>query len=190
MLLTFIIAWFGTNAIAAYGIGMRVTSLATIPSFGISLATLTLVGQTLGAKKTKKVHEIIKKGMIFSFTFLTILEILILIFLKELTSFFIDNNKEVKNEAITSIVMFVLLFGLFGANVVILTAYRGAGKTTIAMILSFANIFTQIIVSLILIFIFNMGLFGVWLSYPITTIIIFIISYGYYKTHPIEKSIV
>lgn len=188
--LTFIIAWFGTSALAAYGVGMRVTSLAMIPSFGISLATLTLIGQTLGAKKIEKIHEIVKKGMIFSFTFLTILEVIILVFVKDLTSFFIENDLTVLNEAITSVVMFVLLFGFFGANVVILSAYRGAGKTTVAMALSFANIFVQLIIALILIFVFNLGLFGVWLSYPITTIIIFIISYGYYKTHPIEKSIV
>ncbi|HNV01442.1 MAG TPA: MATE family efflux transporter [archaeon] len=190
VLLTFIIAWFGTNALAAYGVGMRVTSLAMIPSFGISLATLTLIGQTLGAKKIEKIHEIVKKGMLFSFTFLTILEVIILVFVKDLTSFFIENDLTVLNEAITSVVMFVLLFGFFGANVVILSAYRGAGKTTIAMALSFANIFVQLIIALILIFVFNLDLFGVWLSYPITTIIIFIISYGYYKTHPIEKSIV
>lgn len=190
VLLTFIIAWFGTNAIAAYGVGMRVTSLAMVPSFGISLATLTLIGQTLGAKKIEKIHEIVTKGMIFSFTFLTILEIIILIFVKDLTSFFIENDLSVLNEAITSVVMFVLLFGFLGANVVILSAYRGAGKTKVAMALSFANIFVQIIVALILIFVFNLGLFGVWLSYPITTIILFIVSYGYYKTHPIEKSIV
>jgi Na+-driven multidrug efflux pump len=189
-LLTFIIAWFGTSAIAAYGIGMRVTSLAMIPSFGISLAVLTLIGQTLGAKKIDKVNEIITKGMLFSFVFLTILEVIILLFSRQLASFFIESDLIVVNESVIFITMFVLLFGFFGANVVIISAYRGAGKTKIAMLLSFANIIIQIILALILIFIFNLGLFGVWLSYPLTTAIMFVISYLYYKTHPIKQSII
>ncbi len=189
-LLTFIIAWFGTSAIAAYGIGMRVTSLAMIPSFGISLAVLTLIGQTLGAKKIDKVNEIIKKGMLFSFVFLTILEVIILLFSRQLASFFIESDLIVVNESVLFITMFVLLFGFFGANFVIISAYRGAGKTKIAMLLSFANIIIQIILALILIFIFNLSLFGVWLSYPLTTAIMFVISYLYYKTHPIKQSII
>ncbi len=44
-LMMLLVSTFGTNPVAAYGIGMRILSCAIIPAMGLSLATSTLVGQ-------------------------------------------------------------------------------------------------------------------------------------------------
>ncbi len=50
-MMIFIVAGFGTTVTAAYGIGGRILSFIIIPALGLSAATSTLVGQSIGAKK-------------------------------------------------------------------------------------------------------------------------------------------
>jgi putative MATE family efflux protein len=52
-----IIASFGTTALAAHQIGLRVESLSYMPGFGFAVAATALVGQNLGAKNPKKAEE-------------------------------------------------------------------------------------------------------------------------------------
>ena len=50
---------YGTEAMAAYGIGNKVNSLITLPSNGIGSATATIVGQNMGAGQIDRA----KKGI-------------------------------------------------------------------------------------------------------------------------------
>lgn len=52
-----IVAIYGTFAVAAYGIGMRVRMLAMMPGFGLAQASSTLVGQNLGAGKPTRAEK-------------------------------------------------------------------------------------------------------------------------------------
>jgi putative MATE family efflux protein len=51
LILIKIVSTFGTFAIAAYGIGMRLRLAAMMPGFGFAQASGVLVGQNLGARK-------------------------------------------------------------------------------------------------------------------------------------------
>ena len=52
-----LVARFGSQAIAALGIGVRILQIATLPVVGISIATTTLVGQNLGARRPERVQS-------------------------------------------------------------------------------------------------------------------------------------
>ena len=52
-----IIAGFGTTALAAHQIGLRVESLSYMPGFGFAVAATALVGQNLGARNPQKAEE-------------------------------------------------------------------------------------------------------------------------------------
>jgi len=56
LLMVFVAAW-GTNTVAAYGIGMRLNMAVMIPVFGLGFASATLVGQNLGAKKEYRAEK-------------------------------------------------------------------------------------------------------------------------------------
>ena len=45
-----LVAYYGTEAYAAYGIGVQILSFSFVIGFGFSIAGATLVGQHLGAK--------------------------------------------------------------------------------------------------------------------------------------------
>lgn len=48
---------YGTQAMAAYGIGNKVNSLITLPSNGIGSATATIVGQNIGARRQDRAEQ-------------------------------------------------------------------------------------------------------------------------------------
>jgi Na+-driven multidrug efflux pump len=51
------VALFGTVALAAYGIGMRLRMVVMMPGIGFGNAAATLVGQNLGADKPKRAEH-------------------------------------------------------------------------------------------------------------------------------------
>lgn len=54
MVLVSIVAGFGSPVLAAYGVGQRILSLATMPGFALSTAVMALVGQNLGAGRVMR----------------------------------------------------------------------------------------------------------------------------------------
>ncbi len=63
---------YGTQAMAAYGIGNKVNSLITLPSNGIGSATATIVGQNIGARQLERAEQGYKISMRISVVFLFI----------------------------------------------------------------------------------------------------------------------
>ena len=59
----FVITWFisrfGKDAVAAYGIGVRIEQVILLPVMGMNIATLALVAQNHGAKLIDRVRQII-----------------------------------------------------------------------------------------------------------------------------------
>ena len=55
--ITWFISQFSTDGVAAYGIATRVEQIALLPTIGLNMATLTLVGQNNGAGLRDRVRE-------------------------------------------------------------------------------------------------------------------------------------
>lgn len=94
LMMTALVASFGTIALAASGAGGYVFQMIFFPVLGFSIATSTMIGQNLGAKKLERVDEIAKKSMILSFGILTFIGILIYIFAPWLVTLFIKNDPQ------------------------------------------------------------------------------------------------
>ena len=61
---------YGTQAMAAYGIGNKINSLITLPTNGIGSAVATIVGQNVGAKQYERAEQGYKLSMRISVVFL------------------------------------------------------------------------------------------------------------------------
>ncbi|HZK06649.1 MAG TPA: MATE family efflux transporter [Bacteroidales bacterium] len=63
----FIITWFisgyGNDTVAAYGIATRIEQIALLPTIGLNIAVLAIVGQNFGAGHYERVHEAYRKSL-------------------------------------------------------------------------------------------------------------------------------
>ena len=123
-----LVAFYGTEAYAAYGIGVQILSFSIVIGFGFSIAGATLVGQHLGAKNEQQAKRAGWGAMRLSIISMTFFGVLITIFAEPLARYMIDND-----EVVRLTVIFIWLLGsmqpLMAIEFSLGGALRGAGDT-------------------------------------------------------------
>lgn len=169
--MTFLVASFGTTIVAAYGIGSRMFSFALIPALGLSLATSTLVGQNMGAGKIERAEKISKISALIGFIFLTLIGVIMFILAKEISAFFVPNEKEVISISASLIRILALAFGFMGVEQVLIGAFRGSGNTFVSMILVMISYWVlRFPLAYVLSKHTSLSYSGIWWSFPITNV--------------------
>ena len=82
---------FGTKAVAAFGIAIRIEQMALLPTVGLNIATLTLTGQNMGALLLHRVYQTWKLSQIYGLIIILTGSILVFLFASQLVSFFTDD---------------------------------------------------------------------------------------------------
>ena len=123
-----LVAFYGTEAYAAYGISVQILSFSIVIGFGFSIAGATLVGQHLGAKNEEQAKRAGWGAMRLSIISMTFFGVLITIFAEPLARYMIDND-----EVVRLTVIFIWLLGsmqpLMAIEFSLGGALRGAGDT-------------------------------------------------------------
>jgi len=172
IVITFLVASFGTVIVAAFGIGSRMLSLVIIPSMGLSMATSTLVGQNIGAGKTERAEKTVKISALVGFVSLTVMGLFIFLFAESLSSFFLPGEAEAISSSVLFIKLMALTFGFIGLHMVISGAFRGAGSTLVSMMLSIIPLWVlEFPLAYILSKHTGLAEVGLWIAFPVANII-------------------
>jgi len=144
-----LVALYGTEAYAAYGIGVQILSFSFVIGFGFSIAGATLVGQHLGAGDTDQARRAGWGAMRLSIVSMTFFGILITIFAESLARFMIDNDEVVRLS-----VIFIWLLGsmqpLMAIEFSLGGALRGAGDTKTPLVITLTCLlFIRVLLALI-----------------------------------------
>ena len=123
-----IIAEFGSGALAGYTIAIRIIVFTMLPSWGLSNAASTLVGQNLGARQPERARRSVwltaKLNMLFmglvSVAFVFIPEYFIRIFIRD---------PEIIGYGADCLKIISYGFVLYGLGMVMIQALNGAGDT-------------------------------------------------------------
>ena len=130
-----LVAYYGTEAYAAYGIGVQILSFSFVIGFGFSIAGATLVGQHLGAQNKDQAKRAGWGAMRLSIISMTFFGIVIVVFAEPLARFMIDND-----EVVRLTVIFIWLLGsmqpLMAIEFSLGGALRGAGDTKTPLVIT------------------------------------------------------
>jgi len=143
-----IFVWFvaqhGTEAFAAYGVGLNLLSLTIVVGLGFSIAASALVGQQLGAGNRQGAIDSGYRALRLAFITMSSLGLLSVMFSREMASM-LSNDPEVIE--LTSHFVFVLgiVHPFLAVDLVLGGAMRGAGDTRFPLM---AGIISAVIVRL------------------------------------------
>jgi putative MATE family efflux protein len=171
MLLSFLVAGFGTVALASYGVGANVLQFVTIPGMGLSMAVSTLVSQNIGAGNIQRAARVTQLGAASGFVLLTLIGGLAFVLAPRIVAFFVPRDAEVIAEGAQFIRVMCLAWGGIGVQLCVVSAFRASGNMLVAMVLALVSQFMiQFPLAYVLSKHTTLQTLGLWWSFPVTNI--------------------
>lgn len=189
------VARFGANPTAAYGIGVRLMSVTWAVAGAVGNATATGVGQNLGAQTPERAATVTRVATAGTMAFIFAVAGVLFVFPAQAMGIFVDNPAVIA-EGVLFLRIMAPFWALFAGVMVIQGAFRGAGNTREAMVLSFLSrwIF-RLPVALVLAFAWTLtipglgitiaaldwGIAGIWWAYSIGMVLSFVVAVGWFR---------
>ncbi len=131
-----IVSVFGSAALAGYTIAIRILIFAILPSWGLSNAAATLVGQNLGAKQPDRAQISVWRTGFYNMLFLGFIGVIFLLFATPIIRLFTNDPVVVP---LAAACLRILSYGNIGYayGMVMLQAFNGAGDTVTPTIVHF-----------------------------------------------------
>ncbi|MCC7155847.1 MAG: MATE family efflux transporter [Bryobacterales bacterium] len=123
-----LISTFGTTILAGNTIAVRIIMFTILPSWGISNAAATLVGQNLGAGKPDRAESAVWKIGVYNMTFLGTLGIILFSIPRPLISLF-TQDPGVIEAGVEALRIFSVGYLFYALGMVLTQAFNGAGDT-------------------------------------------------------------
>ncbi len=123
-----ILTGFGSAAVAGNTIGIRIILFALLPSFGVSNAAATLVGQNLGAGSPERAEAAAWTAGLYNTIFLGSVGVIFLLFAPFLIGIF-TSDPEVAPYGVRCLRIVSAGFLFYGYGMVLTQAFNGAGDT-------------------------------------------------------------
>jgi putative MATE family efflux protein len=159
-----IISSFGSEVVAGYTIAIRIIGFTILPSWGISNAASTLVGQNLGAKKPERAERSVWVTGWVNMILLGVIGAVLVLFPQPFIGFFIE-DKVVFDSGVEGLRIISLGFIAYGLGMVLVNSFNGAGDTTTPLKINvFAFWMVEIPLAWVLAFKTNMRENGVFVS--------------------------
>lgn len=165
-----IVSRFGSVAIAAYGVAIRIIDVITAFTWGINRATSIMVGQNVGAELYERAKDIVKKSLMLVTAILATGSLAIYLIRDWAVAVFINEpNVVIEGSKLLSIfTLSIPFFGLFsvGGGVA-----AGSGHTRFFAIVSILRLWAlRIGLSVLLGLTLGMGTMGVWIAMTLSNV--------------------
>jgi putative MATE family efflux protein len=131
-----IVSIFGAAALAGYTIAIRIVIFVILPSWGLSNAAATLVGQNLGAAKPERAEAAVWRTGLYNVMFLGTVGVLFILFAEPVVRLFTHDPDVV---ALGAACLRIVSYGNLGYAyfMVMMQAFNGAGDTITPTIVNF-----------------------------------------------------
>lgn len=182
--------------VAVYGIISRMLMFALFPVIGVNQGFLPIAGYNYGAQKFERVRESINTSIKYSGGLALIIFALIMLFPQQIVSVFISSSDNLDAKTVIDNAEILTrtpnaLRWVFAATPIIVVQLIGAsyfqaiGKAVPALLLSLTKQ-GFFLIPLILILPPYLGVFGVWIAFPIADVLATIVT-GYYLNAAVKR---
>jgi len=130
-----IVSIYGSSAIAAYTIALRMMEFVFLPAWGLGNAAATLVGQNLGADKPDRAEKSAWQAAKLNAIFMTCTGVFLLVFAEFITGLF-SAEPDVLRWGTSCLQIMSIGFPMYAVGMVVVQALNGAGDTTTPVILN------------------------------------------------------
>ena len=188
-------ARFGAAPTAAYGIGVRLMSVTWAVSGAVGNATATGVGQNLGAKAPDRAAAVTRTATAGTMAIIFAVAAILVAAPAQAMRIFVA-DPDVIAEGVIFLRITAPFWALFGGVMVIQGAFRGAGNTRTAMVISFLSRWVfRIPVALVLAFAWTVtvpgvgitigaldwGVEGIWWAFSFGMAASFVVAVGWFR---------
>ncbi|MFB6353573.1 MAG: MATE family efflux transporter [Halobacteriales archaeon] len=181
--MTALVALASQEAVAAYGIGNRLTSLVFLPALGLARGTETVVGQNLGADQVDRARRAVFAAVGLVAVLLAAVSVGAYWFAEPITAVFItgENADVVVAVGADYLRIVGLTFAFLGAFRIVQGGFRGSGSTRTAMALSIlALLVFRVPPAYALVTWFDMGATGVWYGIAVSNVVILVVAIAWF----------
>ncbi|MFC7212286.1 MATE family efflux transporter [Natronoarchaeum sp. GCM10025321] len=182
--LTAMVVTFAPTVVAAYGLGNRLISLVFLPAMGLGRAIDTMVGQNLGADRADRAARSAWLAATTGAGVMLVVAVIAVTFTEPIVSIFLGDVPDAP-ETIALGVDYVQIrsveFAFIGVSQVMLGAFRGAGNTKVAMVISIITLWVGRVGTVyLLVFAFDMGETGIWIGMAVGNVLGAIVAVGWF----------
>lgn len=171
----------GENASAGYQTALRLMMFFILPTWGMSNAAATLVGQNLGAKQLERAEASVMKTMKYNVIFMAFVTVLFMVLGDWFVSFFTP-DPAVRERAVLAVRIISAGYIFYGIGMVLINTFNGAGDTwTPTWVNVFGFWLFQIPFAYFLAKYLEWGPTGVFIAVPVAETLITIVSFILFK---------
>lgn len=176
-----IMSEFGSEVLAGYTIAIRVIMFTLMPSWGMSNAAATLVGQNLGANKPKRAETSVWKTGKYNAVFMGLVSVVYLLFAQQIVGLFNATPIVVKSGALCLQVI-ALGYVFYAYGMVVTQAFNGSGDTRTPTRLNLIAFWLfQLPLAYVLAFVFKMDELGVFVAITAAQVLLAVLSIVWFK---------
>lgn len=162
-IITYFVAPFGKEAVAAFGIGMRIEQVFLMPVIGLNIATLAIVSQNNGAKEYGRIAPTLRLAIRYGWVMSTIGVSAFLLFADHLATLLSSDPMVIEQTALYLRVSGVASYG-FVVIFIYIAMLQGIGKPAVIMPVSiYRQLIAPIIVFSLLAWI-DLGILSLWIG--------------------------
>jgi len=170
------ISTFGSLAVAGYTIGIRIFMFVILPSWGLSGAAATMVGQNLGAKKPERAQRAVYVTAGYNAVYLVTIALLLIFAPHAIVSFF---SADPVVSAFAADCLRIIGYGnlTYAFGMVMVQAFNGAGDTITPTVINVVSFWLcEIPLAWFLANRTSLGVNGVFAAIPVSNTVMTVIS--------------
>jgi putative MATE family efflux protein len=132
------IAVFGNEVVAAYGVGMQISAIGISILVGIGLGLASLIGHNIGSGKKIRAQATANQAILLGIGIMIGLGIIIIVLGKSIMSLYFSNPETISH-GVMLLRIFAVSFPFIGAYIMLEEIYIGVGLNTPVMIINMGN---------------------------------------------------